>query len=193
MLTRVQALIAVLALSASASFAAPKSPPAAAVKPPAKPVLPRCDVKINQIAASVHLNRSKAPPSVCVLGCDAKLVGVRKEGNQLAALAIYSGRRCLPAGSSKAKPVPPSKAKPKAAPPPKPAAKVAPGVVAAAPAKLLPKPAVTPTPKATAQAVPTPAPKPVPAPARTLAPKPALKAAPAIDGKPTTPVPATRR
>ncbi len=96
MLTRVQALVAALALTATASIAAPR----AATKPATKPV-PRCDVKINQIAASVHLNRTKAPPSVCVLGCDAKLVGVRKEGGRIAALAIYSGRRCLPAGSSK--------------------------------------------------------------------------------------------
>ena len=133
MLTRVQALVAALALTATASIAAPR----AATKPATKPV-PRCDVKINQVAASVHLNRTKAPPSVCVLGCDAKLVGVRDEGGRIAALAIYSGRRCLPAGSSKLPkkptpvlPKPKAKAKPvitaKAA---KPTAPVRPATVA---------------------------------------------------------------
>jgi len=119
MLTRAQVLVAVLALIATASIAAPRS----STKQPGKPVPPRCELKTNQVAASVHLNRSKAPPSVCVYGCDAKLVGVRKEGSRLAALAIYSGRRCLPAGSSKLLKKPKSVM-------PKPKAKAKPGITA---------------------------------------------------------------
>ena len=143
MLTRVQALLAILALTATASIAAPKVPP----KPAAKPGPLRCDVKINQPAASVHLNRTKAPPSVCVLGCDAKLVGVRKENGQIAALAIYTGRRCLPAGSSKAKPAPGPSPKPDGKAPSAPKAKpAAPSEViartdtSAAPARPKPRP-----------------------------------------------------
>lgn len=104
---RLPALAAAFALTLSAvAAAAPASGKAA------RPTGPRCEVKINQPAASVRLNRSKAPPSVCVLGCDARLVGVRREGGQIAALAIYSGRRCRPAGTGKATPPLLAKAEP---------------------------------------------------------------------------------
>lgn len=104
MLTRVQAFVAALVFTTTASAAPALKPPPLAAKP--APAPPRCDVKINQPAASVSLNRSKAPYSVCVAGCDAKLVGVRTEQGRIAALAIYTGRRCRPAPSkAPAKPV----------------------------------------------------------------------------------------
>jgi len=84
-----------LALAAAAVLNAPP----ALSKP--TPTPPRCDVKINQPAASVSLNRTIAPYSVCVRGCDAKLVGVRPEKGRIAALAIYTGRRCRPAAARK--------------------------------------------------------------------------------------------
>lgn len=84
-----------LALAAAAVLNAPAAP----TKP--TPTPPRCDVKINQPAASVSLNRTIAPYSVCVRGCDAKLVGVRPEKGRIAALAIYTGRHCRPAAARK--------------------------------------------------------------------------------------------
>lgn len=104
-MNRVQVLVATLAMTTNALAA-----PTVALKAASAPTPPRCDVKINQPAAAVRLNRTAAPARICVFGCDAKLVGVRHEDGQIAALAIYTGLRCRPAGSSKAKP----KAAPKA-------------------------------------------------------------------------------
>ncbi len=98
-MNRVQALVAALAMTTNASAA-----PAVAFKVATTPSPPRCDVKINQPAAAVRLNRTAPPARICVFGCDAKLVGVRHENGQIAALAIYTGLRCRPAGSSKVNP-----------------------------------------------------------------------------------------
>ena len=118
--TRVPILAIILTMTATTAHAAGKR----AHKPALKPQ--RCEVRIHQPAASVVLNRTTAPASICVQGCDAKLVGVHREAGQLAALAIYSGRRCLPADGGPAAPRPKPKAKTK--PKSKLAAKPAPGL-----------------------------------------------------------------
>ena len=125
--TRVPILAIILTMTATTALAAGKR----AHKPSLKPQ--RCEVRIHQPAASVVLNRTTAPASICVQGCDAKLVGVHREAGQLAALAIYSGRRCLPADGGPAEPraKPKSKAKPK--PKLKLAAKPAPGLSSGGP------------------------------------------------------------
>ncbi len=121
--TRVPILAIILTMTATTALAAGKR----AHKPAHKPT--RCEVRIHQPAASVVLNRTTAPASVCIQGCDAKLVGVHREAGQIAALAIYSGRRCPPADGSPAEPRAQPKPKAKAKPKLKLAAKPAPGLI----------------------------------------------------------------
>jgi len=121
--TRVPILAIILTMTATTALAASKR----AHKPT------RCEVRIHQPAASVVLNRTTAPASICIQGCDAKLVGVHREAGQLAALAIYSGRRCRSADGSPAQPDPQPKSKAKKKLKSKPAAKSEPGLGNAVP------------------------------------------------------------
>lgn len=54
----------------------------------------QCTVRVNQPAASVHLNRRDVPGRLCVRDCEALLVGAHREFDYLVGLAIYTGHRC---------------------------------------------------------------------------------------------------
>lgn len=90
-MNRLLALAAALALVSTSAVAATGTP---AKAPKAQTAQPRCFVRVNQPAASVRLNRTSVPASVCVQSCEAALVGAHRESGQVVALAIYTGKHC---------------------------------------------------------------------------------------------------